>query len=211
MATRFCVLIMVSLIATGARAEEQINPRIVARIKEEAFQHSKALDTLVYLSDVYGPRLSGNPAYQEAAEFAKRRLEEWGIENVRFDSYGEGRRGWDLVSFSVEMTSPRYMNITAFPDAWTRGTDGEVIGEPVIVEAGDIRSFDQDLAGGGLQDAPDNGDQRGLPRAGVPHHRQKVSLLDFERDPVHRRHPGPLDLKDLSQIPDLDLWHLTPP
>ncbi len=134
MAMRFSVLIILSVITTGAWAEEEIHSSVVARIKEQAFQHSQALDTLSYLTDVYGPRLSGNPAYQEAAQFAKERLESWGIENVRFDSFGEGRRGWEIVSYSVEMTSPRYMNITALPDAWTRGTDGEVSGQPVIVD-----------------------------------------------------------------------------
>ncbi len=132
MSTRMVAL--VCLLAMSGPAQESIDAGIVARIKEEAYQRSQALDTLSYLSDVYGPRLTGTPAYYEAAEWAKRRLESWGLDNVHFDSYRDDLRGWDIESYSVEMIEPRYMNITAQPDAWTRGTEGEVVGEPLLVD-----------------------------------------------------------------------------
>jgi len=123
-----------SIVALDGLAQENVDLDVVARIKEEAFQHSQVMDTLIYLSDVYGPRLTGSPAYYEAAQWAKQRLEGWGLENVHFDSYRDDLRGWEIESYSVEMIEPRYMNITALPDAWTAGTDGEVVGEPIIVD-----------------------------------------------------------------------------
>ena len=113
-------------------------PDAINRIKEEAYQRSQVLDTLSYLTDVYGPRLSGSPSYYEAAQWAKKRLESWGLENVRFDSYRDDLRGWELESYMVEMIAPRYMNITALPDAWTKGTDGEVVGSPLLVDYNSI-------------------------------------------------------------------------
>ncbi len=134
MLSRAGIPVLLVAVAASAVAQEPVELDVVSRIKEEAFQHSRVLDTLSYLSDVYGPRLTGNPAYYEAAVWAKEMLESWGLDNVHFDPYRDDLRGWDIESYSVEMVEPRYMNITALPDAWTSGTDGEAIGEPLVVD-----------------------------------------------------------------------------
>lgn len=138
---RTVVALLAAGLVTGLAAQEPVDVDVVARIKEQAFQHSQALDTLSYLSDVYGPRLTGTPAYYEAAEWAKERLESWNLDNVHFDPYRDDLRGWDIGSYSVEMTEPRYMNITALPDAWTKGTDGEIVGEPLLVDYGSLTAL----------------------------------------------------------------------
>lgn len=152
MATRIARIVSISIvsltvIASSGFAQEGDGADVVTRIKEEAFQHSQVLDTLSYLTDVYGPRLTGSPAYYQAAVWAKERLESWGLANVHFDSYRDDLRGWEIESYSVEMIEPRYMNITALPDAWTRGTDGEVTGEPIVVDYTSWEAL-QDLKGG---------------------------------------------------------------
>jgi len=50
------------LTAAAAIAEEKVDLAAVYRIKTEAFQHSKVMDHAFYLTDVYGPRLTGRPA-----------------------------------------------------------------------------------------------------------------------------------------------------
>ena len=134
MTVRSGVFLVSCLLALEGFSQERSDPRVIERIKEEAYQHSQVMDTLSYLTDVYGPRLSGSPGFYEAAQWAKKRLESWGLENVRFDSYRDDLRGWEVESYSVEMIAPRYMNITALPDAWTSGTDGEVVGSPIVVD-----------------------------------------------------------------------------
>lgn len=135
--------IILSLTAWDGFAQEKIDSDVVARIKEEAYQYSQVMETLSFLADVYGPRLSGSPAYYEAALWAKRRLENWGLENVHFESYRDDLRGWEIESYSIEMLAPRYMNITALPDAWTTGTDGEVIGSPIIVDHSSLKALNK--------------------------------------------------------------------
>ena len=130
------LLIMTTAFVLNAFAQERVDVDVVAHIKEEAYQHSQVYDTLSYLTDVYGPRLGGSRAYHEAAEWAKQRLIGWGIDNVRIEAFGEDMRGWDVGSYSVEMISPRYMNITAMPFGWSDSTDGEVVGEPLLVDVG---------------------------------------------------------------------------
>lgn len=79
MTTRACLivsfsLVALSIVASSGFAQEPVAAEVVARIKEEAFQRSQVLDTLSYLTDVYGPRLSGTPAYDDAAKDDSRPL-----------------------------------------------------------------------------------------------------------------------------------------
>ena len=134
--TMLCFLSMVSYLAQG---QEQLDNEIVARIKEEGFQNSKVMETLSYMADLYGPRLSGTPEFRQSAEWAKNRFEEFGLDNVHFDSYSDDLRGWGIVSYSIEMTEPRFMSIVGLPSAWTRSTEGDVTGIPIVV---DYENFD---------------------------------------------------------------------
>ncbi len=133
-----CLLSMVSYL--GLSCQEKLDYDIIARIKEEGFQNSKVMETLSYMTDIYGPRLSGSPEFREAMEWAQDRFEEFGLENVHFDSYSQDLRGWGIESYSIEMIEPRFMSIVALPAAWTKGTDGVVIGVPVAV---DYENFDK--------------------------------------------------------------------
>lgn len=45
--------VLVAAIAFGVHAEEQVDEAIVARIKMEAFQHSRIMETLTELTDVF--------------------------------------------------------------------------------------------------------------------------------------------------------------
>ncbi|TDI85017.1 MAG: hypothetical protein E2O78_05230, partial [Caldithrix sp.] len=131
---KILIIIYCSLLYSTAFSQEKLDHGVIARIKEVGFQQSRVLETLSYIADVYGPRLSGTPAYREAAEWTKRKLQAIGLENVRFDSYEAGLRGWAIESYSIEMVQPRYMSIIALPSAWTAGTEGEITGVPVLVD-----------------------------------------------------------------------------
>ena len=61
----------------------------------------------------------------------------------RFLWVADGERGWDAESFSVEMISPRYTRIVAFPAAFTRSTQGEVIGIPMLLDFNDPGELEQ--------------------------------------------------------------------
>ena len=41
---------------------------VVHRIKTEAFDNSKVMEHLSYLTDLYGPRLTGSPEFHQAAD-----------------------------------------------------------------------------------------------------------------------------------------------
>jgi hypothetical protein len=125
------------------RADEAIDDAMVARIKIEGFQHSRVMETLTDLTDSFGGRLRGSPSYAAAADWAKQRLNEFGIEKVAFEPGGFPGPGWVLKRFSVEMTAPQYLHVTALPMAWSPATAGRVSGTPVLVDVSSPADFDR--------------------------------------------------------------------
>ena len=113
-------------------AADSVDLAVVNRIKAEAFQNSKVMDHLENLSDRYGPRLTGSPEFKEAADWAVKRLEEYGLERVHLEKWGPFGRSWSLEKFAVEMTEPRYSLMDAWPLAWSESTKGPVSGEPIL-------------------------------------------------------------------------------
>src|ERR1700694_4854091 len=68
--------------ATMALAEEKVDLAAINRIKTEAFDHSKVMDHAFYMTDVYGPRLTGSPGLKAAAEGAVKQLAAWGVDEA---------------------------------------------------------------------------------------------------------------------------------
>ena len=126
------------VIGTNALAQDQskdkdrVDLSVVQRIKAEAFDHSQVMDTLSLLTDRYGPRLTGSPEAQEAADWTAGRLKAYGLHNVHLEPWGPFGRSWDLQEYSVEMIEPRYSHLRATPLAWTKSTNGTITGEPIL-------------------------------------------------------------------------------
>ena len=105
---------------------------LVTRIKTEAYDHSKVMDHLSWLSDVYGPRLTASREFFQAADWAAGRLREIGLSNVHLEPWGPFGRSWSAEQWSVEMVEPRYAPLNATPLAWSAGTNGPVTGETIL-------------------------------------------------------------------------------
>lgn len=111
---------------------ETVDLSVVHRIKAEAFQNSKVMDHLFHLTDVYGPRVAGSPAYKAAAEWVVRTAEEWGLEKPRLEKWGTIGRGWSFSRFSAHMVEPAEAPLIGFPLAWTPGTNGPVTAQAIL-------------------------------------------------------------------------------
>ena len=112
---------------------------LVSRIKTEAFENSKVFETLQTLTDRYGPRLTASPEFTEAAEWARQRLQGYGVENVRLEKWGPFGRSWHLQQYSIEMTEPRYAVLDAAPLAWSDATRGPLTAEAIYAPYGSAR------------------------------------------------------------------------
>jgi len=113
-------------------AEEKVDLSVIHRIKAEAFENPKVMEDLFYLTDVHGPRLTGSPAFKEAADWVVQRMSEYGI-TAKEEKWGPFGRGWASKHFEAHMLEPQYQPLIGAPLAWTGSTAGAVTGEPVFV------------------------------------------------------------------------------
>ena len=113
-------------------AEEKVDLSVVNRIRTEAFSDSKVMDTMFYLTDVYGPRLTGSPNFKTAGDWTVTRLKEYGLANVKEEKWGPFGRGWQCKYFEAHMVEPQFSALMGIPLAWSEGTDGAVTGEPIL-------------------------------------------------------------------------------
>src|SRR5258705_1549346 len=134
MMRRSLVVALVLLVfgVTAVRTQQRAAGDMVARIRAEGLQRSRALVLYRTLTDEIGARLTGSPAHVQAARWARDRFAEWGLANPRLEPYEFGR-GWQLEHISVEMTAPRYQPLIAYADAWSPSTSGVVSGRAVYV------------------------------------------------------------------------------
>jgi hypothetical protein len=126
------LLLLAPLLLAQEPAQEKVDLYTINRIKAEEFQNSKVMENAFYLSDVYGPRLTGSPGLKAAAEWIVRRMTEWGISNPNLEKWGPFGKGWSCVRFSAHQKEPQYSPLIGFARPWTPGTNGPVSGEPVL-------------------------------------------------------------------------------
>ncbi|HEV3168646.1 MAG TPA: M20/M25/M40 family metallo-hydrolase [Isosphaeraceae bacterium] len=103
----------------------------IPRIKEEGLNHSQVMQTLSYMTDVIGPRLTGSPNLKRANEWTRDKLGEWGLKNAHLEAWGPFGRGWTLKRFSAQVVEPQCIPLIAYPKAWSPGTDGPVTADVV--------------------------------------------------------------------------------
>src|SRR3954465_1525857 len=88
------IAVVVSLpLAAQWPAAEKIDLDAVYRLKDEGLQRSKVMEIESYLTDVYGPRLTGSPNIREAGEWAQKTMKEWGLANVPSETWPFGPGG----------------------------------------------------------------------------------------------------------------------
>src|SRR5258708_7266150 len=124
--------VLALLAVTMAVAADAPDLAVVSQIKAEELEHSKVMEHLQNLTDLYGPRLTGSPEFKEAADWALKRLQEYGLENGHLEKWGPFGRSWSLEKFSVEMIQPRYSLLAAWPLAWSANTNGPVSADLVL-------------------------------------------------------------------------------
>jgi carboxypeptidase Q len=124
----------VTLAVTASPAPaERIDHEINARIREEGRERSQIMQTVHVLTDVYGPRLTGSPNHKAAAEWAVKRMTEWGFENGHLEPWDFNHPGWLNERFSGFIVSPVKDSLVGEVLAWTPSTNGAVTADAVHV------------------------------------------------------------------------------
>lgn len=121
--------------AAPSLAQSASQADVIAKIKEEGLNRSQVMQTLSYLTDVIGPRLTASPNMKRANEWTKTKMTEWGLQNAHLEAWGPFGRGWSLERFSAQVTSPQNIPLIAYPKAWSPGFKAPHVGEVVFVDA----------------------------------------------------------------------------
>ncbi len=124
------LLLATAAIVTAAPVAAQ-DRAAIATIIDQGTNHSQVVQTAQHLTDVIGPRLANSPGARKAEAWTEGKFREWGLKNVRKEGFAFGR-GWSIERSSVRMVTPRPIQLTAIPVAWTPATNGTLTA-PVIV------------------------------------------------------------------------------
>jgi carboxypeptidase Q len=147
--TAFIALAVLTAIGFVQAQTEKNDYATIGRIRDEGLNRSQVMDHVSWLSDVYGPRLTGSPAIQQASEWAMKKFNEWGLTNVHQERWKFGK-GWSLVRFSAHLVEPQVQPLIGFPVEWSAGTKGTVTADVVraqITNEADFAKYRGKLAG----------------------------------------------------------------
>ncbi len=122
----------------------------IQRIKDEGMNRSQVMQTLSYLSDVIGPRLTASPGMKRANEWTRDQLTKWGLQNAHLAPWGPFGRGWTLKRFSAQVVEPQAIPLIAFPKAWSPGFAAPLTADVIYFDArteADLEKFKGKLNG----------------------------------------------------------------
>jgi carboxypeptidase Q len=134
--------LLIGLTAIPSGQSEKLDFAMLSRIRDEGLTHSEVMDHVSWLSDVFGPRLTGGPGIMQAGDWVLKKFAEWGLANAHRETWNFGR-GWSLVRFSAHMIQPQVQPIIGVPVSWSPSTKGTVTAGVVRVQIDSDGDFDR--------------------------------------------------------------------
>jgi hypothetical protein len=138
-----CIIAALAVSPFAQTVTDEADLKALGLIKQEATERSQLMETAGYLTDVYGPRLTGSPQLKAAADFILQRLITWKLQNSRYERFGPFGPGWTNDRFVALALAPDAYGLLAYPKAWTPGTPGDVIADAVLAPVETERDFDR--------------------------------------------------------------------
>src|SRR5687767_3381593 len=126
-------LTTVFAVTSAPVAQERIDQDIQWKVRREATENSQILRTLHFLTDIYGPRLTGSPNLKAAQEWVVQETTRWGLKNAHLEPWNFGHPGWANEKLSVHVISPVKDSLITEALAWTPGTNGAVTAQPIQI------------------------------------------------------------------------------
>lgn len=125
-----CLFVVLTLIGlAAAQSPSAVDPEVNKKIRAEENDHSQIMHTMHFLTDVYGPRLTGSPNHKAAADWAIKQMTEWGFQNAHLEPWDFGHPGWRNERASGYIVEPILDQLTFRVLAWTPSTKGTVKAE----------------------------------------------------------------------------------
>lgn len=154
----FLVMVIVTGISSlTADGLNQADWEVVAKIREEGFQHSQVMDIVSYMTDVLGARLTLSQDMKLAQTWAKNKMETIGLVNTIIEPFMDYGVSWDNEYFSIHLLEPDYQPMMGFPLSHTPSTNGKVVCRVIIADIQtkeDLASLRGKLAGAAVLATP---------------------------------------------------------
>ena len=142
--TAWSLLVLVAVpLAAQSGASGSNHADVLARIRDEANSRSQILRSVHFLTDLYGPRLTGSPNLKAAGEWAVATMQSWGLTNGHLEPWNWGRDGWVNERLSAHIVSPVKDSLVGEVLAWTPGTNGVVTAQAFHLQLPDRPNSDQ--------------------------------------------------------------------
>ena len=126
----FCVTLCSALLSAAPNSDMQAG----ANQLTASIYTGPAMRTLRELSDGFGGRLSGSPAYNQAAEWAAAKFRSYGIKNVKLEPF-KMDSGWVRGTARGQLLTPASRALHLESLGWSPSTPaGGVKGEVLIVD-----------------------------------------------------------------------------
>jgi hypothetical protein len=116
-----CAILLPTAAFAQSGAIYQAPKETIDKFKEEGMKNSQVMQTLSYLTNVIGARLTASPSMKRANEWTRDTMTKWGMQNAHLESWGPFGRGWELKRFSAQISAPYAFPIIAYPKAWSPG------------------------------------------------------------------------------------------
>ena len=112
--------------AAGQPLFAQGDPAVVEKLLVEGKENNQVWETLTYLSEEIGPRLTGSSGLEESMEWTMSEFERLGLQNVHLDQWGEIPVRFDRGPSHARMVSPAERELEFTARSWSPGTEGPV-------------------------------------------------------------------------------------
>ncbi len=133
-AALFGAALLVPALPARAQAPEPVDTAAVRIIRAQGLgAPSQVMETLWWITDANGPRLTGSAGLDRAVAWAQRHLREQGFTGVRTENWGPFGRGWTLNRFALNASGAATFPVIANPKAWSPSVRGT--GDVVILSA----------------------------------------------------------------------------
>src|SRR6266536_4160466 len=120
------LFLIISVLSLPLLAQTTVDKDLLALIRKEETDNSQIMMTMHMLADVYGPRLTGSPNHKNAAEWAVKQMQSWGLENAHLEPWNFGHPGWLNERLTAHIISPMKDALVCEVLSWTPSTKGTV-------------------------------------------------------------------------------------
>jgi len=141
-----CVTLVFTAQAQAGTLQNQVvsvDWSMVAKIREEGLQNSRLAETVSYMTDVLGARLTLSEGMTRGQAWAIEEMQRIGLTNTVIEPFMDYGVSWDNEYMSLHLLEPDYQPMVGYPLAHTPGTNGREVLNVVIADVRTVHNLDQ--------------------------------------------------------------------